>query len=149
MSEEATPENPEATPESPEATAPPAAPAEASPAAPAGEIPQEERTFGMLAHLCAFSGILIPFGNIVGPLVIWLIKKDTMPFVDEQGKEALNFQITITIAMLICSALIIVIIGLLLLPIVGILAIIFTIIGAVKANSGEHYRYPFALRLIN
>lgn len=130
---------------------PPVSP-EVAPAAapvPTETAPQEERTFGMLAHLAALSGFVgIPFGNILGPLIIWLVKKDTMPFVNEQGKESLNFQITVMIAVVICIPLIFVLIGLLLLPIVGIAALVFTIIGAVKANNGEHYRYPFAIRLI-
>jgi len=114
----------------------------------ASDIPQEERTFGMLAHLAALSGFVIPFGSFIGPLVVWLIKKDTMPFVDEQGKESLNFQITATIAMLCCVPLFFVLIGLFLLPLIAVSTLVFTIIGAVKANEGVHYRYPFALRLI-
>ncbi|MEM9417460.1 MAG: DUF4870 domain-containing protein [Planctomycetota bacterium] len=125
------------------------APQDAAPPATAGgDVPQEERTFGMLAHLSALAGIVIPFGNIIGPLVIWLIKKDTMPFVDDQGKESLNFQITVSIALLICFALALVIIGIFLIPIVGIGSLVFLIIGTVKANNGELYRYPLTLRLI-
>ena len=115
----------------------------------AGEVPQEERTFGMLVHLAALSGFVgVPFGSILGPLIVWLIKKDSMPFVNEQGKESLNFQITVIIAVIICIPLIFVLIGLLLLPIVGIAALVLTIIAAVKANGGENYTYPFAIRLI-
>ncbi|REN16568.1 DUF4870 domain-containing protein, partial [Mycobacterium tuberculosis] len=90
------------------------------------------------------------FTWFLGPLIIWLINKDdsSKSFVTDQAKEALNFQITITIAMLICIVLTIVIIGGLLAPIVGLLNVIFCIIAAVKANNGEAYRYPFALRLI-
>ncbi len=114
-----------------------------------GEVPPKERTMGMAAHLAAFAMLTgIPFANILGPLVVWLVKKDTMPFVDEQGKESLNFQITLTIALLCSLLLCLVLIGLLLLPIVCIGGLIFTIIGAIKANNGEHYRYPLTLRLI-
>ncbi|KAG1271108.1 hypothetical protein G6F65_012632 [Rhizopus arrhizus] len=90
------------------------------------------------------------FTWFIGPLIIWLINKDDAgkAFVTDQAKEALNFQITITIAMLICIVLTIVIIGGILAPIVGILNLVFCIIAAVKANNGEAYRYPFALRLI-
>ena len=118
------------------------------PVEPAGDVPQEERTFGMLCHISALAGYIIPFGNILGPLVMWLIKKEQMPFVDEQGKEALNFQITVFIAVLICIPLIFVLIGLLLLPVVGIGALVLMIIAAVKANAGEHYRYPVSIRFI-
>jgi uncharacterized protein len=87
-------------------------------------------------------------GSILGPLIIWQIKKAEMPFVDDQGKEALNFQITVFLAVILCIVLMVVFIGILLLPIVGIAALIFTIIGGLKANAGETYRYPFAIRLI-
>lgn len=132
-----------APPQSPDATQDPTPPVVAE------QAPQEERTFAMLTHLAALSGFVgIPFGNILGPLIIWLIKKDTMPFVNEQGKESMNFQITVMIAVIICIPLMFVLIGLLLLPVVGIAALVLTIIGAVKANNGEHYVYPFAIRLI-
>lgn len=120
----------------------------ATPSEPTSEIPSEERTMAMLCHLAALVGYIIPFGNIVGPLVLWLVKKESMPFVDEQGKESLNFQITVTIAMIICIALMFVLIGLLLLPIVAIGSLILMILAAVKANGGEHYRYPLTIRLI-
>ncbi len=111
-------------------------------------ISAEERQWGMFAHLSALVGFLIPLGSIIAPLIIWQIKKAEMPFVDDQGKEALNFQITVFIAVLVCIVLSFVLIGLLLLPIVGIGALVFTIIGGIKANAGETYRYPFALRLV-
>jgi uncharacterized Tic20 family protein len=117
--------------------------------APGGASPSaEERQWGLFAHLAALSGFIIPFGNMLGPLIVWQIKKNEMPFVDDQGKEALNFQITVTLAVLVCIILMFVLIGLLLLPIVGIAALVLTIIGGIKANEGERYRYPFALRLI-
>jgi uncharacterized protein len=103
----------------------------------------------MLAHISSLAGFIIPFGNIIGPLIIWLVKKDTMPFVNDQGKESLNFQITVSIAVLICLALICVAgLGIILAPVVGIIALVFAIIGGVKASSGEAYRYPVAIRLI-
>lgn len=111
-------------------------------------VPADARQWGLFAHLSALIGLIIPFGNVLGPLIIWQVKKAEMPFVDDQGKEALNFQITVAIAMLICIVLTFVLIGLLLLPIVGIAALVFTIIGGIKANEGQYYRYPFALRLI-
>jgi uncharacterized protein len=117
--------------------------------APAGDSPSaEERQWGLFAHLAALSGFIIPFGNVLGPLIVWQIKKNEMPFVDDQGKEALNFQITVLIAILICVVLTLVLIGLLLLPVVAIGALVFTVIGAIKANNGERYRYPITLRLI-
>lgn len=112
-------------------------------------IPAEERQWAMFAHLSALIGFLIPFGNLIGPLVIWMIKKETMPFVDQQGKEALNFQITVTIAMVVSMIMIIVVIGFALMFLVGLAALILTIMAGIKANEGVAYRYPFTLRLIN
>lgn len=121
----------------------------ASPASDVGAPSAEQRQWAFFAHLSALAGLVIPFGNLIAPLIIWQIKKDEMPFVADQAKEALNFQITVTIAVIVCFVLFIVLIGMLLLPLVGIAALIMTIIGAVKANNGETYRYPFTLRLVS
>lgn len=107
----------------------------------------EEKTWGMLVHLSAFLQFLVPtLGMIIGPLIIWLIKKDTMPFVDDQGKEVLNFNLSIIIYSIISAALIVIAVGVVLLPIVVLFWIIYTIIGAVKANHGVVYRYPLTIR---
>jgi uncharacterized Tic20 family protein len=106
------------------------------------EINKEARTFAMLAHLLAI------FTSFLGPLVIWLVKKDEHPFVDEQGKESLNFQITVAIAYIAAGLLTFVCIGLLLLPAVAIFDIVFCIMACVKVNNGEHYRYPITIRFI-
>ena len=108
------------------------------------EVSQDDKTMGMIAHL---SGIITGF---IGPLVIWLINKDKSDktWVIEEAKEALNFQITVLIAMFVCGALTIILIGLFLIPIVAIAALVLAIMAGLKANSGESYRYPFALRLI-
>src|SRR4249919_175848 len=115
----------------------------------ASGISAEERQWAMFAHLSALLGLVIPFGNLLGPLVIWLKKKETMPFVDQQGKEALNFQITVSIAMLVAAILIIVVIGFVLMLLIGVAAIVLTIMAAIKANEGVSYGYPFTLRLVN
>ena len=120
----------------------------APPPAPEGMPSAEERQWGLFAHLSSLSGLLIPFGNLLGPLIIWQIKKDTLPFVADQGKEALNFNITMALAAIVSALLMIVLIGFLLLPLVGLVSLVFSIIAAIKANNGEAYRYPFALRLI-
>ncbi len=120
----------------------------------------EERNWAMAAHLSALAGGLLSgfFGGLgvfVGPLVVWLIKKDTMPFVDEQGKEALNFNITCAIAFLILLVFSVMTLGiglLLTIPLwvaIGIFWLVVTIIATVKVSNGEHYRYPIALRLIS
>lgn len=109
---------------------------------------QEVRQLAMFCHLSALLGIWIPFGNLIGPLILWQMKRETDPFIDAQGKEALNFQITVAIASLICFLLMVLIIGFFLLGILAIGALVLTIIAGVKANEGFPYRYPFTWRLI-
>lgn len=103
---------------------------------------KEERMWAMFAHL---SGIIFGF---LGPLVIWLIQKDKMPFVNDQGKEALNWQLTLLIAAFAAMILSFIGIGVLLFPIIWIAAIVFGILGGVKANEGTAYRYPFRIELV-
>ena len=103
---------------------------------------------GMLCHLLALAGYVIPFGNIIGPLVIWLIKKDQYPFVDDQGKESLNFQISIMIYAIVSSILIVVAIGIPLVIAVGIFGIVEIILASIKANQGIAYRYPLSIRFV-
>ncbi len=114
----------------------------------ASGISADERQWGMIAHLSALAGLIVPFGHLLGPLIVWLVKKDTMPFVDDQGKEALNFQITLSIALFVCFLLIFVAIGIVLMPLVGLAGLILAVIAGIKANEGVAYRYPFTLRLI-
>ncbi len=110
---------------------------------------KDERMWGMLCHLSALAAVFgIPMLNILGPLVVWLLKKNTSPFVDEQGKSALNFQITATIAGLVCIPLVFLGIGIFLLIAIGIADLIFVIIASIKVNQGETYKYPVTLTLI-
>ncbi|MCW0202283.1 DUF4870 domain-containing protein [Rhodanobacter thiooxydans] len=115
----------------------------------AGAPSAEERQWAMFAHLSALVGVIIPLGSIIGPLVIWLIKKDTMPFVNDQGKEALNFNITVGIAAIVSWILCFILIGFLLLAVLAVGWVVFVIIATIKANEGTTYRYPFTLRLVN
>ena len=108
----------------------------------------EARQWGMFAHLSALIGIIIPFGNLLGPLIIWQMKKAEMPFVDDQGKEALNFQISVALAAVVCFILMVVVIGFPLLMLLGLAALVLTIIAGIKANEGQNYRYPFSWRLV-
>ena len=105
---------------------------------------QEDKTLALLTHL---SGIILSF---IVPLVIWLTNKDKPDkgWLNDQAKEALNFQITIAIAYVICMVLAVIIIGGLLAPVVWLVNLIFCILAGVKANGGEAYRYPIAIRLI-
>ena len=115
----------------------------------AGAPSAEERQWAMFAHLSALVGVIIPLGSIIGPLVVWLIKKDTMPFVNDQGKEALNFNITVAIAAIVGWILCFILIGFLVLAVLAIGWLVFVIIATIKANEGTTYRYPFTLRLVN
>jgi len=109
---------------------------------------QQARQWAMLCHLAAFAGLVVPFGNLLGPLIVWQLKKDVDPFVDAQGKEALNFQISVAIAVMVCFMLMLVVIGFPLLALVSIGALVLSIIGGLKANEGVAYRYPFTWRLV-
>ncbi len=126
-----------------------------------GGLPgEEERRWAMFAHLSVLLGGLLSsgwaggVGYFVGPLVIWLLKRDTMPFVADQGKEALNFAITVSLACLalllltVMSLGVAIVLTLPLLALIGIVALVFVIIGAIKANEGVAYRYPISLRLV-
>lgn len=107
-----------------------------------GEVSRDARMWGMLCHLLAI------FTCFIGPLIIWLIKKEEDAFIDDQGKEALNFQITVAIAGFVSFLLSFICIGFFLGAAVGICNLVFCIIASIKANGGERYRYPVALRLI-
>jgi hypothetical protein len=103
----------------------------------------DRRMWAMLAHL---GGILLGF---IAPLIVWLMYKDRDQFIKDQSVEALNFQITVAIGMVVSSVLVIVLIGIVTFFVVWIGALVLSIIGGMAANRGENYRYPFALRLIS
>lgn len=109
----------------------------------------EEKNWGMACHLAAFAGWIVPFGWILGPLVVWLIKRNQLSFVDEQGKEALNFQISLMIYGIVAGILCLILIGFLLLVALAILQIVCVIMAAIKASNGEDYRYPLTIRFIH
>ena len=90
----------------------------------------------------------IPFANVIAPLILWLIKKDDFKFVDNQGKEALNFQISIAIYALACIPLFFIVIGAFLFVALGIFDLVMIIIASVEANKGNSYRYPLCIRLV-
>ena len=144
-------ENQDQNDQAPQETPTPEPAAETEQQAPSAEGPSKDaRLWATLCHIAAFAGLLgIPFGSILGPLILWLIKRADFPFVDQQGKEALNFQISITIyfiaAMpLLCGGPLVLLVWI---PL-GIVDIIFTIIAAINANNGQAYRYPMSIRLV-
>lgn len=111
-------------------------------------VNRDQNMWAMFCHLGALLGLFIPPLNIIVPLVIWLIKKDEYPLVADQGKESLNFQISITIYAIISAILIIVLIGILMLVAIGIFTLVMCIVAMIKANEGVAYRYPLTIRLI-
>lgn len=113
---------------------------------------KEERLWAMIAHLSAFAMYFTGIGNMLGPLIVWLVKREGNPFVDDHAKEALNFQITITFvalaAIAMCFTVILAVIGVPILISLHLYQVVCMIIAAIKANEGVTYRYPLTLRLI-
>jgi uncharacterized Tic20 family protein len=130
-------------PEQPPVSEPPTAEAP-------GELSKDAKMWAMFCHLAALALFTsIPFAWVIGPLVIWLIKKDDFPFVEEQGKESLNFQISVSIYMLCCLPLVCLGgIGAFLIAGIAIADLVFIIIGSINASNGQSYRYPCCIRMI-
>jgi len=142
-------------PEAGQATEAAPSPEAAAPAAAAVEENKDARMWGTFCHLSGLLGLLGPISaglgsvlGIVGPLVVWLIKKDEYEFVSDQGKESLNFQITVLIAVVVSVLLCLILIGFVLLFVVAIADVVFVVIASMKANQGERYRYPVCIRFI-
>jgi len=117
-------------------------------AAPVLTTDSDERMLAMFCHL----GTLVtwfPFANIILPLTIWMVKKETSSLLNDQGKEALNFQITILIGYAICIPFVLVLIGIPAMAALFLYHVIFSIVAAIKANEGRAYRYPYTLRLVD
>ena len=106
------------------------------------------RQWAMLAHLSALAGLVIGL-NWLGPLIIYLVKKDEHPFIADQSREALNFNISVFIYCIVSAILIIVVVGILLLPVIGIAWVVLTVVATVRANNGEAYRYPLSIRFVS
>ena len=125
------------------------------PPAPEYVATADERNWGMLAHLSSLIAIWLGGLGFLGPLLVWQLKKNEYPSVEIHGKAALNFQITVTIALVVTSAAMFIgfffCIGWLLLPVViliGLAGTVFAIIAGIKASNGEDYKYPWSLELI-
>jgi uncharacterized protein len=120
-----------------------------TPTAP-GAPSENERTWGMLAHLSALVGLVFPLiGNILGPLFVSIARGDRSPYVAAHAKEALNFNITVTVAAVVSAVLMLVFVGVLLLCALFIAWLVLTLVAAIRASEGTAYRYPFALRLVS
>jgi uncharacterized protein len=112
------------------------------------ELTAEEKTYGMLAHLTALAGFIIPFGFVLGPLVIWLMKKDQSEWVDKQGKDALNFNISIAIYGIVAGILTLIVIGLFLAIAVGVFWLVMVIMATIKVNNLEDFQYPLTIKFL-
>jgi uncharacterized Tic20 family protein len=127
---------------------------------------KEVRNSAMFTHLAAFGSLVVPFGNILGPLIVWQIKKDQSEFVDENGKESINFQITYTIVIFVLLGLgagfaissgfrgfeggiaISIVFFIAIIILYALMALVFVIIASIKASKGEMFRYPMSIRFI-
>ncbi|HKT74362.1 MAG TPA: DUF4870 domain-containing protein [Steroidobacteraceae bacterium] len=119
-----------------------------NPVDPSVPVSQEERTWGMIAHLSAFVGFLLPLGSILGPLVVWLTRRDRSAFVGGQAKEALNFNLSVVLAAILCGVLWYVFIGVPLAAVLFVYWIVVTIKAGIKASEGIPYQYSLTLRLV-
>ncbi|MEM9908248.1 MAG: DUF4870 domain-containing protein [Cyanobacteria bacterium P01_D01_bin.44] len=108
----------------------------------------DECSLAMVCHLLTFVGYMMPFGNVIAPLVLWLTKRETSQFIDVHGREVLNFQISILIWSMVSLILSCFLIGIPLLIAIAIFDIVVTIIGALEAQKGRYYRYPLTIRFI-
>ncbi|SFR98211.1 hypothetical protein SAMN05216559_1993 [Halomicrobium zhouii] len=113
------------------------------------EVSDDERTWAIIVHAMGFVGLAIPLANVFGPLLVWAIKKDEGPFVDENGKQAINFQITWTVLLTVSALSIFVGLGLVVFPIVGIAWLVLTGIAVVRASNDEVYDYPLTVDVIS
>lgn len=110
---------------------------------------KDARNWAMICQLSALAGFIVPpVGHVLGPLIVWAVKKDEFPFVDDQGKEALNFQLTITIGYVLCVPLIFIVIGVFMMAALGLYSFIMIIIASIKANDGVAYRFPHTIRFL-
>ena len=117
---------------------------------PAAEPAIWERNWAVFCHLGGFAGLVVPgVGQVLGPLVLWLVRRDQSAYVDHHGREAVNFQISMTLYALVAAALIWVLIGLVLIFVVLGVQFVFMVLASVAASQGEFYRYPLTLRLIH
>ncbi len=107
----------------------------------------QQRNWAAFTHLSALTGLVTGgSGFLLGPLVMWLIKKNEMPIVDAAGKEAINFQLTLLIGILISWVLVLILIGIPMLFAIGIYDVVMVIIATVQTSNGAVYRYPLTIR---
>jgi len=108
----------------------------------------KSRNLAMCCHLLSLIGYFSLLGFVVAPLVLWLAKRHEDPFVDDQGRESVNFQITVFLLLVVSMVLTLVAIGFILLPLIFLFHLVFTVIAAMRAHRGEAYRYPLVVRFL-
>lgn len=112
-------------------------------------ISSDDRTWAMIAHFSALAAfILPPIGGVLGPLIVWLAKRETSAFASEAAKEALNFNIAVLLGYLVCALLVFVFIGFLLAAALFVFWLVLTVVAGIRASEGLHYRYPISLRIV-
>jgi uncharacterized Tic20 family protein len=113
-----------------------------------GAADQAVRNTAVAAHLSTFAGLVMPFGSVIGPLAVWLTRRDRDPFIDQAGREALNFGISIAIYGVVALVAALMLVGIPLL-IVGVIAwVVLASLAAAKASQGRSYRYPLTMRFV-
>jgi uncharacterized Tic20 family protein len=111
-------------------------------------LSENERNWAMFCHLAAFAGYFVPFGGILGPLVMWISKKDDSTWVNENGKSSLNFQLSMLLYFILASPLCLIVIGIPIIMVLGILEIVFVVTASIRASRGEEFRYPLSIPFI-
>lgn len=106
------------------------------------------RSWGMWLHLSQFAGYLIPLAGFIVPILIWLLKKESVPGLDAHGKQVINWMISHVIYVCGAGLLCLVLVGIPLLMLLGLLGLIFPIIGAIKASEGTVWKYPLSIRFL-
>ena len=119
-----------------------------APYQPQAMTPQQENEWAMYAHLSSLAGYIVPLGSILGPLVVWLMKKDQSALVDQHAKDALNFNLSMLVYAAVSVVLVLVFIGFFLLIAIGVGSVICTIMATLKAKDGQHFQYPMTIRFI-
>jgi len=113
------------------------------------EVDSDDRTWAVIAHASAFAGFVVPFGNVLGPLLVWTIKRDESQFVAENSREAVNFQLSWTIWLVAAALSILVLVGLVLLPVLALVWVVLVAVATVRASEDEVYDYPLTLDFVS
>lgn len=108
-------------------------------------LSETERNWAMFCHLSAFAGFFFPFGGIIGPLICWLSRKDESSWVNLNGKNSLNFQLSILLYIVLAIPLCFILIGIPIVVLLGTLKVVCIIVAGIKASKGEYFRYPLVI----